>query len=78
MKACSRRPGRPERLAADFPTRPEFRQDLARTHGNLGNLLRDTGRLKEAEDGLYHRDRPQQGTGRRTPHPARDSAGTWP
>jgi serine/threonine-protein kinase len=36
-------------LAADFPGRPEFRQDLAKTHGNLGNLLQDTGRPKEAE-----------------------------
>jgi eukaryotic-like serine/threonine-protein kinase len=38
-----------KQLAADFPTRPEFRQALARTHSSLGNLLRATGRLKEAE-----------------------------
>ena len=38
-----------KQLAADFPTRPEFRQELARSHNNLGILLRDTGRLKEAE-----------------------------
>jgi tetratricopeptide (TPR) repeat protein len=38
-----------KRLAADFPTRAEFRQDLANSHNNLGNLLADTGRLKEAE-----------------------------
>ena len=38
-----------KQLAADFPTRPDFRQQLARTYGNLGNLLRDTGRLAEAE-----------------------------
>ena len=43
-----------ERLAADFPTRPEFRQDLARTHGNLGVLLRDSGRLSEAEAAFAH------------------------
>ena len=38
-----------KQLAADFPTRPDFRQELARTYGNLGLLLRDTGRLQEAE-----------------------------
>jgi tetratricopeptide (TPR) repeat protein len=38
-----------KQLAADFPTRPEFRQQLAGSHNNLGILLRDTGRLKEAE-----------------------------
>jgi tetratricopeptide (TPR) repeat protein len=36
-------------LAADFPTRAEFRQELARSHHNRAILLRDTGRLKEAE-----------------------------
>jgi serine/threonine-protein kinase len=36
-------------LAADFPDRPEFRQDLATSHNNLGVLLSDTGRLQEAE-----------------------------
>jgi tetratricopeptide (TPR) repeat protein len=36
-------------LAADFPTRPEFRQRLVLSQSNLGLLLRDTGRLKEAE-----------------------------
>jgi serine/threonine protein kinase len=39
-------------LAADFPKRPEFRQDLARTHNNRGLLLRNTGRLQEAEKDL--------------------------
>jgi tetratricopeptide (TPR) repeat protein len=38
-----------QRLAADFPSRPEFRQQLAKGHANRGLLLRDTGRLKEAE-----------------------------
>jgi tetratricopeptide (TPR) repeat protein len=38
-----------KQLAVDFPERPEFRQQLARTHDNLGLLLRDTGRLREAE-----------------------------
>jgi tetratricopeptide (TPR) repeat protein len=33
----------------DFPTRPEFRQDLARSHGNRGNLLLASGRPQEAE-----------------------------
>jgi tetratricopeptide (TPR) repeat protein len=36
-------------LAADFPARPEFRQDLAASHNNRGVLLRATGRLKEAK-----------------------------
>jgi tetratricopeptide (TPR) repeat protein len=36
-------------LAADFPSRPEFRQKLARSQHNRGNLLRDTGRLQEAQ-----------------------------
>jgi tetratricopeptide (TPR) repeat protein len=36
-------------LAADFPTRPEFRQDLATTQNNVGVLLRDLGRMQEAE-----------------------------
>jgi serine/threonine protein kinase/tetratricopeptide (TPR) repeat protein len=38
-----------KQLAADFPSRPEFRQDLALSQGNLGNLLAATGRLQEAE-----------------------------
>jgi eukaryotic-like serine/threonine-protein kinase len=38
-----------KQLAADFPTRPVFRFELARTHNNLGTLLYATGRLKEAE-----------------------------
>jgi tetratricopeptide (TPR) repeat protein/tRNA A-37 threonylcarbamoyl transferase component Bud32 len=37
------------RLAADFPTRPEFRQELARSHNSRAILRRATGRLKEAE-----------------------------
>jgi tetratricopeptide (TPR) repeat protein len=38
-----------KRLAADFPARVQFRQDLATCHNNRGNLLRQTGRLKEAQ-----------------------------
>jgi serine/threonine protein kinase/Tfp pilus assembly protein PilF len=38
-----------KQLAADFPARPEFRQELARSQHNRAMLLRDTGRLKEAE-----------------------------
>jgi tetratricopeptide (TPR) repeat protein len=37
-----------KRLAADFPTRLDFRQNLASCHHSLGNLLRTTGRPKEA------------------------------
>jgi serine/threonine protein kinase len=35
--------------AADFPTRPEFRQELASSHNDRGVLLLATGRLQEAE-----------------------------
>ncbi|MFO0927124.1 MAG: serine/threonine-protein kinase [Gemmataceae bacterium] len=38
-----------KQLAVDFPTRPDFRQELAKSHNNRGELLRETGRLKEAE-----------------------------
>jgi tetratricopeptide (TPR) repeat protein len=38
-----------KQLAAEYPGRPEFRQDLARTHTNLGLLLGETGRHKDAE-----------------------------
>jgi serine/threonine protein kinase len=39
-----------QQLAADFPTRPEFRQELASSHNTLGALLlRATARLTEAE-----------------------------
>jgi serine/threonine protein kinase/tetratricopeptide (TPR) repeat protein len=37
-----------QQLTADFPTRPEFRQELAYSHNALGNLLRPT-RPREAE-----------------------------
>src|SRR5262245_66148760 len=38
-----------QQLAADFPSRPEFRQELASSHNNRGILLYTTGRLPEAE-----------------------------
>jgi serine/threonine protein kinase len=38
-----------KQLAAEFPSRPEFRRQLAASHTNRGILLRDTGLLKEAE-----------------------------
>ena len=38
-----------QQLAADFPTRPEFRQELASSLNLLGVLLLATGRLTEAE-----------------------------
>jgi tetratricopeptide (TPR) repeat protein len=34
---------------ADFPTRPEFGQDLGMSYINLGALLRDSGQVKDAE-----------------------------
>jgi hypothetical protein len=36
-------------LATDFPMQFDFRQRLARSSNNLGNLLKDAGRLPEAE-----------------------------
>jgi tetratricopeptide (TPR) repeat protein len=39
-------------LAAQFPDRPDLRQQLAGAHLNLGTLLYQTGRLKEAEAAL--------------------------
>src|SRR5262249_38067604 len=38
-----------KKLATDFPTVPQYRQELATNHRNLGNLLADTGRAREAE-----------------------------
>jgi tetratricopeptide (TPR) repeat protein len=38
-----------KQLAADFPNRTEFRQNLAHSHNNLGTLMYATGRLTEAE-----------------------------
>jgi serine/threonine protein kinase/tetratricopeptide (TPR) repeat protein len=38
-----------KQLAADFPSRPEFRYGLARSHRSRGVLLRYTSRLPEAE-----------------------------
>jgi serine/threonine protein kinase len=38
-----------QQLAADFPSRPEFRGDLASSRNNRGHLLYNMGRLKEAE-----------------------------
>jgi eukaryotic-like serine/threonine-protein kinase len=37
------------KLAADFPTVPAYRQDLAGSHNNLGILLDDLGKRGEAE-----------------------------
>src|SRR5262245_6793556 len=39
-----------KQLVADFPSRPEFRQELAMSHNNRGNLLRATGRLPKAQE----------------------------
>jgi serine/threonine protein kinase len=49
VTACTEALAIYKQLAADFPTRPEFRQDLALCHNNLAGLLAATGRLKEAE-----------------------------
>jgi len=38
-----------KQLAADFPSRPDFRRELANGHNSRGSLLGEMGRLKEAE-----------------------------
>jgi serine/threonine protein kinase/tetratricopeptide (TPR) repeat protein len=38
-----------EKLVADFPTVPAYRQGLAKSHNELGILLRDLGKRREAE-----------------------------
>lgn len=38
-----------QQLAADSPKIPEYRQELARSHNNLGDPLKDAGRATEAE-----------------------------
>jgi serine/threonine protein kinase/tetratricopeptide (TPR) repeat protein len=38
-----------EQLAANFPAVPEYRKELAFSHGNLGVLLKDLGNRPEAE-----------------------------
>lgn len=37
-------------VANENPDRPEYRQELARTHNSLAILLRDTGKMAEAEE----------------------------
>ena len=60
-----------QQLAADFPTRPEFRQELASSHNVLGVLLRATGRLDGSGVGLRRGPGHPEATGRRLPQPAR-------
>jgi Flp pilus assembly protein TadD len=38
-----------ERLVAEHPQVPQYRQELATTHNNLGVLLQATGRVADAE-----------------------------
>ena len=38
-----------KQLAAEFPSRPEFRRQFAASHTNRGVLLRNTGRPQAAE-----------------------------
>src|SRR5208337_4397341 len=37
-------------LAADFPALPAYRQSLAMSHNNLGNLLQELGQRAAAEE----------------------------
>jgi tetratricopeptide (TPR) repeat protein len=39
-----------EKLAGDYPSRPQFRVDLADSYVNFGNFLRDRGQLQAALD----------------------------
>ena len=65
-----------KQLAADFPTRPEFRQALAGIHSNLGNLLLLDAAAAEGSGGG-----PRRGPGdskaarRRLPRPAHTPPG---
>ena len=43
-----------EKLAARFPTVPEYRHDLALSHNSLGDLLYDLGKQAEAEKQYRH------------------------
>jgi tetratricopeptide (TPR) repeat protein len=38
-----------KRLAAEYPNRPGYRDDLAQSHENLGNVLRQRGQTSEAK-----------------------------
>src|SRR5207248_11446704 len=37
------------KLTAEFPSEPQYRQELASSQGNLGHLLSDMGKRLEAE-----------------------------
>ena len=67
-----------QQLAADFPTRPEFRQDLAMSHNNLGLLLNATGRLTEAEAAYAEALAIKKQLAADFPDPARVPRGPWP
>ena len=43
-----------QQLAADFPSRPEFRLGLADCHSNRGQLLYNTGRFQQAKQDVDH------------------------
>src|SRR5262245_3040802 len=43
-----------KQLMAEFPTRPEFRRELARSYLNQGIVLLTTGRLQEAGQNFDH------------------------
>ena len=64
-----------EKLAADFPAVPGYRQELARSHNNLGVLLADLGKRSEAEAEFRQALAIEGETGRRLPRRARVSPG---
>ena len=64
-----------EKLTVDFPASPKYREDLAGSYNNLGVLLRDAGKPREAE-GPFRKARRTAGEARRrvprcTPVPPR-------
>ena len=48
--SCREAVGVFEKLVADFPEVQEYREKLANTYFDLGNVLKDAGRLDEAEE----------------------------
>jgi len=42
-----------KQVAAEFPTEPAYRDELANAHNNQGNLLRDQSRLADAEKAYF-------------------------
>ena len=57
---------------------PEYQQELASTHNNLGILLARPGPARRGPHGVRDGPRPATEAGRRLPRRARIPTGTWP